>query len=382
MEEKDLTQCRQEIDLVDDQIADLFRKRMEIALDVARYKKEHGLPVTNRAREREILARVTEKTGDEFAGYAKVLYNSLFDVSRSYQARYLSDGTPLTEHIRSAVESTPRLFPEKAVVACQGVEGAYSQIVADKMFSLPSIVYFKRFENVFQAVDKGLCEYGLLPIENSSHGSVTEVYDLMKHYRFFIARSFRLRIHHCLLAKPGSSLQDVREVFSHEQAIGQCSEFLKKHPEIKVTVCENTAMAAKLVAESGRKDAAALSSRNCAELYGLRVIDDSVQDSDNNYTRFICISKDMKIFPGANKISLMLSVDHTPGSLYGVLAKFASAGLNLTKLESRPIPGRDFEFIFYFDFDASIYSESVLQLLSDLEGCQPQMVFLGSYSEY
>ncbi|MBR0026006.1 MAG: bifunctional chorismate mutase/prephenate dehydratase, partial [Clostridia bacterium] len=183
-------------------------------------------------------------------------------------------------------------------------------------------------------------------------------------------------------AKQGSSIKDIREVFSHEQAIGQCSEFLKKHPEIKVTVCENTAMAAKLVAESGRKDAAALSSRNCAELYGLTVVDDNVQDSDNNYTRFICISKDMKIFPGANKISLMLSVDHTPGSLYGVLSKFASAGLNLTKLESRPIPGRDFEFIFYFDFDASIYSDSVIQLLSDLEGSQPQLVFLGSYSEY
>jgi len=382
MEIKDLNQCRKEIDRVDDQIAELFRERMEIALDVARYKKEHGLPVTNRAREREILARVTEKTGDELAGYAKVLYNSLFDLSRSYQVRYLTDGTPLTDRIKNAIEETPRLFPEKAVVACQGVEGAYSQMVADKMFSLPSILYFKRFENVFQAVDKGLCEYGLLPIENSSHGSVTEVYDLMKHYRFFIARSFKLRVHHCLLAKQGSSIKDIREVFSHEQAIGQCSEFLKKHPEIKVTVCENTAMAAKLVAESGRKDAAALSSRNCAELYGLAVVDDNVQDSDNNYTRFICISKDMKIFPGANKISLMLSVDHTPGSLYGVLSKFASAGLNLTKLESRPIPGRDFEFIFYFDFDASIYSDSVIQLLSDLEGSQPQLVFLGSYSEY
>ena len=236
MEEKDLTQCRAEIDRIDDQIAELFRERMEIALDVARYKKEHGVPVMNRAREREILARITEKTGPELAGYAKVLYNTLFDLSRSHQVRYLVEGTPLTARIHHAIEETPRLFPERAVVACQGIEGAYSQMVADKMFSLPSILYFKRFENVFQAVDKGLCEYGLLPIENSSHGSVTEVYDLMKHYRFFIARSFRLRAHHCLLAKPGTSLSGIREVFSHEQAIGQCSEFFKKHPEIKVTV--------------------------------------------------------------------------------------------------------------------------------------------------
>jgi len=168
---------------------------------------------------------------------------------------------------------------------------------------------------------------------------------------------------------------------SHEQAIGQCSEFLREHKDIKITVCENTAMAAQMVANSDRTDLAAISSKNCADLYGLTVLNSSIQNSEINYTRFICISKELEIYPGADKISLMLTLPHCPGSLYTTIAKFAALGLNLTKLESRPIPGKDFEFMFYFDFEASIYSEEVIRLLCDLEAGPDQFEFLGSYSE-
>jgi len=246
---------------------------------------------------------------------------------------------------------------------------------------LPNILYFRHFEGVFQAVQNGLCRYGILPIENSSYGSVTMVYDLMKKYDFHIAKSLKMLISHSLLAKPDTRMDMIKEIVSHEQAIGQCSEFLRGHKDIKITVCENTAIAAQMVANSDRTDIAAISSKNCADLYGLTVLNDSIQNSEINYTRFICISKELEIYPGADKISLMLTLPHRPGSLYTTIAKFAALGLNLTKLESRPIPGKDFEFMFYFDFDASIYSDEVIRLLCDLEAGPDQFEFLGSYSE-
>ena len=242
-------------------------------------------------------------------------------------------------------------------------------------------MYFKRFEGVFQAVESGLCKYGVLPIENSSYGSVTEVYDLMRKHQFFIVRGVRVKIDHRLLAKPGTRLEDVREILSHEQAIGQCSEFLKGLKDVKVTVCENTAMAAQMVSQSERKDIAAISAPACAALYGLSVVKSDISNSDSNFTRFICIAKNLEIYPDANKMSLMLNVQHKPGALYSMIAKFSALGLNLTKLESRPIAGTDFEFMFYFDLDASVYDEAALQLLAQLDQGPETFTYLGSYSE-
>lgn len=377
----DINNLRERIDEIDNEMAKLFVRRMETSLDIAKYKKENNMPVLNRARERDILNRVTEITGAELEEYTKILYQTLFDLSRSYQNRYLTEETRLAEDIRNALAKAPQSFPTRAVVACQGVEGAYSQLACEKVFSLPIIMYFNNFEGVFQAVARGLCRYGILPIENSSFGSVTEVYDLMKRYRFHIVRSVRLRINHTLLGVRGAKLSGITEIFSHEQAIGQCSEFLNKMPGVKITVCENTAVAAKMVAEAGRSDVAAISSFNCAELYGLSVICDDLQNSDNNYTRFICISRELEIYPGADRVSLMLSVPHKPGALYEMISKFSALGLNLTKLESRPIPGREFEFMFYFDMNASVNAPEVVRLLCELEGRPEQFVFLGSYSE-
>lgn len=377
----DIQELRQEIDRVDEELIRLFRRRMAAAAQIAQYKKQHNLPVLDRLREREVLARAAEAAGPELEEYARVLFATLFDLSRSYQTGQTIGESPLTKEILSAAESTPKLFPTKGLVACQGVEGAYSQIACDKLFKNPSILYFRSFEGVFQAVEKGLCQYGLLPIENSSYGSVNGVYDLMHRYHFHIIRSIRLHIDHHLLAKGGTKREEIREIFSHEQAVGQCSAYLAARPEVKVTICENTAAAAKMVAESPRRDVAAISSHDCAQLYGLQVLDEHIQDRENNYTRFICISKDLAIYPGANRISLMFSVSHKPGSLYHMIAKFAALDINLTKLESRPIPGKDFEFLFYFDMEASVWSEKVMRLLAELSSGNELFVFLGCYSE-
>ena len=377
----DLQEIRAQIDGIDDELVRLFERRMALAGDVAAYKREQGLPVSDRTREREIVSRVTQGMDEQNAAYTKVLFSTLFDLSRSAQDRALQGPSALTDAIRAAAENTPREFPSGATVAVQGREGAYSSFACDRLFQRPSIMYFSTFESVFQAVEKGFCRYGILPIENSLYGSVTEVYDLMSKYNFHIARSVRIKIDHALLAKKGTALSDIREIVSHEQALGQCADFIKSLGDVRVTVCSNTAEAARAAAESGRNDIAALASPDCASLYGLSVLKTSVQNSDNNHTRFICISKDIEVYPGANRISLMLTLPHRPGSLYRMMARFAALGLNLTKLESRPIEGLDFEVMFYFDIEADVCAAPVLGLLGDLDRAPETFNFLGAYSE-
>ncbi len=378
---KEIEQYRDQINNIDNELVSLFKERMELAGRIAAYKRDNNLPIYDSARERELLNRVSDLAGEELERYTRILFSMLMDISRSYQHKLLHDRTPVSMQIKEAVENTPELFPEKAVVACQGTEGAYSQLACDKLFSLPNIMYFNTFDSVFQAVNKGLCRYGVLPIENSTAGSVTRIYDLMQEYKFSIVRSTRLKVDHTLLAKHGTKLEDIREVFSHEQAIRQCTEFLKAMPNVKITVCENTAMAAKMVSETDRTDCAAISSRNCAELYSLSSLKNSIQDSDCNFTRFICISKKLEIYPGAERTSIMIVTPHKPGSLYKIMSKFFALDINLTKLESRPIPGRDFEFMFYFDIDVSVYSPAFLQLISELEVQMEEFQYLGSYTE-
>ena len=377
----DLAELRNQIDSIDEELVSLFVQRMNIAAQVADYKKAHNLPILMPAREREKLLDVAKKAGPEMANYTRVLYSMLFELSRSYQSKRNTVASSLFEQISQAMESTPKLFPQAPMVACQGVEGAYSQIACEKIFKSPFVMYFKTFEGVFSAIDQGLCQYGILPIENSTAGSVNKVYDLMIRHNFSIVRTFRLKVDHNLLANPGAQLEDIKEIYSHEQAISQCSEFLKTLPGVKVIPVENTAVAANMVAASGQKNMAALSSRPCAELYGLKCLAPSVQDNGNNHTRFICISKKMEIYPGADKTSIMMILPHKPGSLYKVLARLFVLGINVVKLESRPIPDRDFEFMFYFDLETSIYSEEFIQLMCELDELCEEFKYLGSYSE-
>lgn len=377
----DIKDARNEIDKIDGELTDLFVKRMKLSKEIAAYKKENNLPVFDKTRERDILNKACDRAGSELENYISILYMTLFDVSRSYQKQLIGHSTELTSEIDRALKETEEVFPARSVVACQGVEGAYSQYACDKLFSTPSIMYFNRFQGVFQAVESGLCRYGILPIENSTAGSVNEVYDLMRKHHFYIVRSIKLRIDHNLLVKKGTKLSDIKEIISHQQAIDQCSEFLKTLKDVKISVCENTAAAAKMVAESQRNDVAAISSRNCADLYGLSVLSDTVQNNDNNYTRFICISKKLEIYQGSDKISMMFSIAHKPGTLYNVISRFSALGLNLTKLESRPMPGKDFEFMFYFDLNANIKEPKVLKLIGEFDDEFDKFTFLGSYTE-
>ena len=379
--DQNLTQLRDQIDGIDQKLVELFKQRMAVSREVAAYKQEHGLPTLDAGRERALLAKVGSLAGEDLADYTESVFRSIMAASRSYQKQCEGSGSPVYEGIRTALSTTPDLFPQRATVACQGIEGAYSQIACDSIFKSPTILYFDTFDHVFKAVESGMCQYGILPIENSTAGSVNATYDLMTRHNFSIVRSARLKVSHNLLAKAGTGLPDIKEVFSHEQAIRQCSEFLAANPDIKVTPVENTAVAAELVARSPRPDVAALCSHACEALYGLRCLAPNVQDQGNNHTRFICISRDLEIYPGSDRTSIRLVLDHKPGALSKVLSRLYVRGINVTKLESRPIPDRDFEFQFYFDLETSVYSPEFAQMLCDLEGLCQEFQYLGSYRE-
>ena len=378
----ELQELRSKIDEIDAQLTKLFEARMDVAAEIGAWKRENHMPVLDAARERDKLNAIAAGSREDMQTYTQMLYSMIFELSRSHQSDLTRTPSSLRKEVEQAIEGTPRLFPTSPIIACQGTEGAYSQIAGTRMFKSPKIMYFKSFDSVFSAIESGFCQYGILPIENSSAGSVKKVYDLMLRHKFYVVRSCRLKIDHNLLAAPGVKKEDIREIFSHQQALDQCAGYLEQFgPDVKITRCENTAMAAEAVAKSGRRDIAAIASYDCASLYGLKCLESDIQDRSNNYTRFICISKKLEIYPGANRTTVMMTLPHRPGSLCRALSRFYSLGINITKLESRPLPERDFQFMFYFDLETSVYSGEFGRMIDDLDSISEEFRYLGSYSE-
>ena len=372
----ELSDIRAKIDAVDEQLLRLFLERMDLAEEVAAYKNEHHLPILNKERERAVLARVTESAGSR----ERYAYH-LFELARSRQAELIDAPTKVGAQVRACLENRDQLFPQTGLVACQGIEGGNSQAACDKMFPRGGIMYVKTFDAVVSAVEAGFCRFGVLPIENSSNGSVRAVYELLQEHSLTIVRSTRLCIRHELLALPGVKMEEITEIYSHPQAIGQCSRFLDGLKGVKVIPCDNTAVAAKLVAGSGNKHAAAISSHPCAALYGLECVNGQIQNSDNNYTRFICVAKDPAIYAGASRVSLIIAFENKPGALYEMLSKLAALDINMTKLESCPVSGSDFEFIFFIELEADLRDPSVRACLEEMERSCARFHFLGNYAE-
>lgn len=367
-----LLEARREIDAVDKELLPLLIRRMRCSEQVARIKREAGLPVFHPQREREILDRVRQEAG-EFGPSAEALYSAIMGVSRARQHQLLGGGEELRELERDAA----RQMPERpAGVICQGVEGAYSHHAALEFFGEAPIAFVPSFAQVFEKVKKG--EFGVLPVENSAAGSVTAVYDLILKYRFFIVGAVGIKVEHCLAAPEGS--EKISSVVSHPQALSQCSEYLEAHG-LKSTEFSNTAAAAQFVAEQHPAGTAAICSRDAAEKYGLSILEEGIQNEKNNTTRFVVISQEPILPEEANKISLCFSIPHVSGALHSVLQRFALCGLNMTKIESRPIPGRAFEYDFYLDFTGNIHQKETLELICALHDELPRFSFLGNYSE-
>lgn len=376
---ENLEQIRKEINDIDDKLVKLYIERLEKSKKVAEAKKVTGKPISDLKRENEIVYRLTENLSDRDKLFVKELYATVFSTSKAYQTSILGVQSETEDKIKKIICQGLPEMPVRAAVACQGVEGAYSGSAANKIFPIADVTYFKTFEGVFSAVESGLCEYGVLPVENSTAGSVPEVYDLMKKHDFYIIRAAKIKIEHCL-AVCADSTQPIKKVLSHPQALRQCAEYIKGK-KYETEEAENTAVAAKRIAEGNEEATAVICSPDCANIYGLKIVERAIQDNNNNYTRFICIGKENEIFSGSDKISVMTALPHSSGSLNRLLMKFSSLGLNLTKIESRPIQGTDFEFMFYFDFEGDITKKEVQSLIADLENDSDKFVFLGSYKE-
>ena len=374
----DLLSLRKQIDEIDDQLIPLLMKRMDIAKEVAAYKVEHSIPVLNAEREQEILDSVAAKCGEQGEAI-KTIFSATMDVSRALQHKIIGGGSELRSLVENA-RKEERLTTDGMPIACQGVEGAYSGIAGETLFPNTEIKFYKQFENVFEAVNKGKARFGIIPVENSTAGSVHESYDLIMKYRFFVVGACDLKIEHCLCAKEGTKFEKIDEVYSHPQALSQCNIFLKSFDFTGVNFT-NTAAAAKYVAESKKNNIGAICSVSAAKKYGLKILRRGIQNIVNNTTRFIVISKELVIDSAADKISLIFSAPHTTGSLYRVLGRFSMTGLNLTKLESRPMANGKFDYFFYADVLGNVYDEATLDLLCALSDELDEFTFLGNFHE-
>ncbi len=377
----ELSEIRAEIDRIDEQLTALLCRRMDCSGKVADYKAVHHLPVLNEEREREVLRQV-RALGDEYhTGYgdaAALVFSTMMDASRALQHQRLDAGESLRARLAGASRA---LIPADAArVVCQGVPGAYSHQAAGRLFPGTSPRFVPAFSDVFAAVAGGTADYGVLPVENSTAGSVNEVYDLVMKHRFSIAAAVEVPVRHCLLALSGAKRERLTAVYSKQEALAQCAEYIDANG-LEARQYSNTAAAAEMVAQSGDTTIAAIASEKAAELYGLDILAKNIQTSNNNTTRFIAISRELVIPGNANKISLIFALPHVTGSLYRTLSRFAMAGLNLTKLESRPLRGSGFQYNFYLDFEGSLSHPGTVDLLCALSEEMPAFSFLGNYHE-
>lgn len=377
-----LEQIREKIDQIDNQLVTLFTERMEAAGQVAEIKKGSSGAVYQSAREQEILAKVQAAMPAGLEAYAAALYSTILELSRNRQRDLLALDTPFALRLKALADSAPlksgNLIPR---VCVQGVTGSYAEKAAKLVYPDSSLQYVEKWGDVLQAVEDGKADYGVLPIENSAAGSVLDVYDLLIRTHCSIVRAIPVSIDHYLLGQPGAALEGIRSVYSHPQALSQCAAYLKAHPTMTAHVCDNTAGAARLVAQMGDPTCAAIASEDCASLFGLEILDRHIQQNAANCTRFVSVAKEPEFSAEANKISLVFTLPHVTGSLSSTLTRFALNGLNLTKIESRPVHDRNFEYYFYLDFTGSISSAATAGLLAALQEELPVFYFLGNYPE-
>lgn len=365
----DLQQLRNEIDKTDEEILSLFVRRMGLCAEVAEFKRVNNLPVLQSGREKEVIDRITAKTPDELKDGASALFCGIMDISKTLQQRRLGRAFPL---------SSKPFCPENArKIGCQGVKGAYQEQACSQIFGSRDIAFYPTFEAVFEAVNNGEIDFGVLPLTNSTAGSVTMTYRLMNKYNFYICSRTEVEIRHCLAAKKGTAFSAVTRVRSHEQALSQCSEFLKSSG-LAFEACENTAAAAKLCAEES-EPTAAICSVACADEYGLEILAEDIADVALNKTRFICISKEFFKPKNADTVSVSLEIPNVKSALYRLLTRFSVNGLDLGHIESAPLEDGSFNARFYIDFKGNTDSADVAGILAELLDECENFKFLGNY---
>ena len=375
---EDLLQLREQIDKIDNQLVNLYEERMKIAEGVARYKIATGKKVLDRERELSKLSSLSEKATTEFTRVGIVeLFEHIMAVSRKRQYQLLNENGVVD---KPDFELLDNLTAPGVRVVFQGVEGAYSQQAMMKYFGEQcESFHVETWKDAMEAIKKNEADFAVLPIENSSAGIVSENYDLLVEYDNYIVGEQILQIQHALIGLPDAQIADIKDVFSHPQALMQCGEYLYAHSEWDKISMKNTAMAAKKIKEDKNISQAAIASTLTAELYGLKILDANVSNSENNATRFIIVSNKKICSPGANRISLCFETTHQSGSLYHMLSHFIYNNINMTNIQSRPIKDKPWEYRFFVDIEGTLQDTSVVNALSGIEAEAVSMKILGTY---
>ena len=374
----DLKELRDEIDVIDRQMVDLFEQRMELCQQVAEYKINTGKKVFDRSRETAKLDTLKGLTHNEFNRHGvEELFQQIMAMSRKLQYQLLAQNGVVGRLPFIAVDEIER---SKVRVVFQGVEGAYSQ-AAMKQFFTGEITSFhvEQWRDAMEAIAEGSADFAVLPIENSTAGSVNDMYDLLVEFENYIVGEQIIRCEHRLLGLPGTELSDIRRVYSHPQGLSQCKPFLEEHRDWKQIPMENTAVAAKRVAEDGDKSQAAIASAFAGKRFGLQVLADRIYVNEANSTRFIIVTNQRVFRKDADKISICFELPHTSGSLYNMLSHFIYNNINMTKIESRPITGRNWEYRFFIDFEGNLNDSSVKNALRGIREEARNMKILGNY---
>lgn len=373
----DLKQLRQKIDHLDNQLAQVFEARLELVRQVARYKQEQGLKVRDNSREAVVLAQcATRVKNPAYVAGLQQLMQQIMTISRELETADMQE-----QQAGRPAAAMPPQEPTVLTVGYQGVPGAYSQVALTQYFAGYQVQEknYPLFEDVALAVSKGELDYGVLPIENSSTGGITEVYDLLRRYACFIVGEKLVRVEHHLLGYPGTKLDQVREVYSHPQGFAQCREFFKRYPEMQTIPYYNTAKGAELVAQQKTDYMAAVAGQQAAERYGLAILAPGINANKHNYTRFFVIAKTMPVTPAANKLTLVVALKHEPGSLHQLLGHFTASGLNMLSIESRPIEGKSWEYFFHLDLSGNLAEPQVQKALQALTADGVEYKILGNY---
>lgn len=371
---RNLDDIRLDINAVDSEILELFTKRMALCKEVAAYKIANDLPVMQGNREQQVIDRIRAASPEGLADASAVLFTEIMDISKCLQA---------DEYTKDKVYPKPEKFvPENAeVIACQGTTGAYAEAACIKLFGDNKPIRFAAgFKDVVDLVERGCADYGILPLENSTVGSIAETYNLLAGHDLYINNIIQIEITHCFAVKPETDPSEVRRVFSKREALDQCSKYLRNCGYEPMDYA-NTALAAEMVKNSTDNTIGCICSKACAEMNGLKIVEDHAADAYPNYTRFICFSKKFAVPENADTISVSFSVPHTSGGLYRTLTKFAVYGLNLKKIVNKTVAGKDFEAIIFLDFDGSYENRKVAAFLDDLKSSMGYFKFLGNFSE-
>jgi chorismate mutase/prephenate dehydratase len=373
----DLGELRQGIDEIDAKIVELYEQRMDICRQVAEYKIGTGKKVFDRVREQEKLAKVKSLTHNEFNSHGvEELFEQIMSMSRKLQYQMLAESGSQGKLPFIGVDN---LETGKARVVFQGAEGAYSQMAMRQYFGdAINSFHVDTFRDAMSAIDEGSADFAVLPIENSTAGIVSEIYDLLVEFENYIVGEQIIRIEHCLLGVPGAQLSDIETVYSHPQSLMQSAKYLSDHAWQQISM-QNNAFAARKVAEERNKSQAAIASALAGEIYGLEVLQRGVNQSETNSTRFIIVTNQKIFRTDASKVSICFEVPHESGSLYHMLSHFIYNNLNMTKIESRPIEGRNWEYRFFVDFEGNLADSSVKNALRGLRDEARNMKILGNY---